>query len=349
MKSNSHFLKDDYNKLPRYFRLIVRNLPWIVITYIFVILLVNDFGTKETHDILNNSNVMYYILGITVLLFNFVFQYLESDKSSAKYASGLYEELNELRQIIRNTNRTSLHDKEILEEIRNLKNKIGENKTAGLDLNESEKIKLFELFESKLEKNLSKEFLEAIQQKFGSKIIASEQHTDLLNDLFDIKDRMRIEIKKLSLRANTNLAIGSATTFVALIVLYITVVSNHTDFTNTLSLSSFIIPRISLVVFIEVFAFFFLKLYKSSLDNIRYYHNEMTNIETRIIALKSATINADKTCINDVIKEFSKTERNFIIKKGETTIELERLRRDKSESKSLIDFARSIIIKHTEK
>jgi hypothetical protein len=75
----------------------------------------------------------------------------------------------------------------------------------------------------------------------------------------------------------------------------------------------------------------------------------MTNIETRIIALKSSIINADKSTINEVIKELSKTERNFVIKKGETTIELERLRSEKNENKSLIEFARSIITKHTDK
>jgi hypothetical protein len=132
-------------------------------------------------------------------------------------------------------------------------------------------------------------------------------------------------------------------------VLYLTVVTNHPGFLDSISLYSYFIPRISLVIFIEVFAFFFLKLYRSNLDNIRYYHNEMTNIEMKIISLKSSILNADKETINEVIKELSKTERNFVIKKGETTIELERIRSEKADNKNIVDFAKSILNKHSDK
>lgn len=45
------------------------------------------------------------------------------------------------------------------------------------------------------------------------------------------------------------------------------------------------LPRLTLVVFIEIFAYFFLRLYKSSLTEIKYFQNEMTNIEAKFIAL----------------------------------------------------------------
>lgn len=329
--------------------LFFKNISGFILIGILASLLINELAKTSPGELLNNTTVILLITGIALSLFTYFFKYLESDKSIDRNSDRLKDELNELRQILRNTSRNSFSDREILDEIKTLKSAIQDNQTKGLDLNETDKIKLFELFEAKLEKTLSHEFLETIQQKFGSEILASERYSDLLRDLEEFKERLRVEIKKLSLRANTNLAIGSVTTLVAVIVLYITVVTNHSSFTDSLSLTSYFIPRISLVVFIEVFAFFFLKLYKSNLDNVRYYHNEMTNIETKIISLKSSIINGDKPTTNEVIKELSKTERNFIIKQGETTIELERLRSDKSENKSLIDFARSIITKHTEK
>jgi hypothetical protein len=332
-----------------YFEGISKRIPRIVVIVILIQLLSNELKNSIKGDLFSNPNTVLILIGIGFTLYTYFFNYLESEKSVETNPENLRAELNELKLIIRNTNKNSNSDREIIEEIRSLKNNILNNQTKGLDLNESDKIRLFELFETKLEKNLSQEFLETIQQKFGSDIIASEMYSDLLNDLIEFKDRMRSEIKRLSLRANTNLAIGSVATVVALIVLYMIVETNHMIFTDSISLTSYYIPRISFVVFIEVFGFFFLKLYKSNLDNVRYYHNEMTNIETKIISLKSAIINADKITINAVINELSKTERNFVIKKGETTIELERLRTDRIENKSLIDFARSIINKQTEK
>jgi hypothetical protein len=333
----------------RVFEIFFKNGTGIIVIAILTSILVADLKETPKLELFSNPKILLLIIVIALTLFNYFIKYLESDKSIDRNSERLREELNELRHILRNTSRNSYQDKELIEELKNLKEQINDSQTKGLDLNEVDKNKLFELFESKLEKNLSQEFLETIQQKFGADILASERYSDLQRDLIEFKERLRLEIRGLSLRANTNLAIGSVTTLVAVIVLYITIVSNHINFNDSVSMISYFIPRISLVIFIEVFAFFFLKLYKSNLDNVRYYHNEMTNIETRIIALKSSIINADKSTINEVIKELSKTERNFVIKKGETTIELERLRSEKNENKSLIEFARSIITKHTDK
>ncbi|MBI5525005.1 MAG: hypothetical protein HY897_01580 [Deltaproteobacteria bacterium] len=38
------------------------------------------------------------------------------------------------------------------------------------------------------------------------------------------------------------------------------------------------VPRITTVTFIEVFAFFFLKLYRASLIEIKFYQNELTSL-----------------------------------------------------------------------
>ncbi len=331
------------------FEMIFKNGTGIIVIAILASILVTDLKEIPKLELFSEPKILLIIIGIALTLFNFFIKYLESDKSIDRNSERLREELNELRYTFRNQSRSAYQDKELIEELKNLKDKINDSQTKGLELNEDDKTKLFELFETKLEKNLSQEFLKTIQQMFGADILASERYSDLQRDLIEFKERLRFEIRRLSLRANTNLAIGSVTTLVAVIVLYITVVSNHINFSDTVSMISYFIPRISLVIFIEVFAFFFLKLYKSNLDNVRYYHNEMTNIETRIISLKTSIINADKSTINELIKELSKTERNFVLKKGETTIELERLKSEKNENKSLIEFARSIITKHTDK
>jgi len=39
---------------------------------------------------------------------------------------------------------------------------------------------------------------------------------------------------------------------------------------------------------IELFAYFFLKLYKSDLSEIKYFQNELTNVEMRYAAVRLA-------------------------------------------------------------
>jgi hypothetical protein len=93
---------------------------------------------------------------------------------------------------------------------------------------------------------------------------------------------------------------------------------------NTVSaVISYYIPRISVVVFIEVFAFFFLRLYKIGLDDVKYYQNELTNVELKLRALSEALKSGEAPTITLVITELAKTERNFVLKKGESTVGLE--------------------------
>ena len=72
------------------------------------------------------------------------------------------------------------------------------------------------------------------------------------------------------------------------------------------------------------FSFFFLKLYKSGLSEIKYFQNELTNVEMKFISLDISLRGKNTELISDVVSEFSKTERNFILNKGQTTVEIER-------------------------
>lgn len=86
------------------------------------------------------------------------------------------------------------------------------------------------------------------------------------------------------------------------------------------------IPRISMVVLIEIFAYFFLRLYSASLTETKYYQNELTNIDAQYLALQSATNIADAKLVGEVISLLAKTERNFVLQKGQSTVDVERSR-----------------------
>ena len=103
---------------------------------------------------------------------------------------------------------------------------------------------------------------------------------------------------------------------------------------------------ISLSLFIEIFSFFFLKLYKSGLTEIKYFQNELTNIEMKFVSLDTALCTGEKDTITGVISEFSKTERNFILEKGQSTVELECSKANSQSVNSVLASFKNITLKY---
>ena len=100
--------------------------------------------------------------------------------------------------------------------------------------------------------------------------------------------RLRKEIASLTRRGNVNLVIGVVTTTIAVSLLAYMVLTVAGTFDTWTHLLSHYIPRITVVVFIEVFSFFFLRLYRASLAEIKYYQNELTTFDAQNIALEAA-------------------------------------------------------------
>lgn len=157
--------------------------------------------------------------------------------------------------------------------------------------------------------------------------------------------RLSEEIALLSKRSNIYISIGTIITFIAGYILYLAAQETYQNITatETIDLQLLLQPKIllgttiklSIVIFIEIFAFYFLKLYRDIMENIKYYQNEITNIDLKIAGLNAAESSDD--CMKIAVEELLKTERNFIIKDKHTTIELERQKHENSSSKELID------------
>lgn len=172
-----------------------------------------------------------------------------------------------------------------------------------------------------------------------------------------VRNRLYREISDLRLRANINLLIGMVITFLGLIILYQTVgvaeklhliqqdptstMKTGNDLFKELFLS--FAPRVMLVIFIEMFAYFFLRLYKQGLSEIKYFQNELTNVESRIIALEVCHLNSDSNAMSTVIESLSKTERNFVLNKDQTTIEIEKSKLDNETTKGLMSMLQNLI------
>lgn len=167
-----------------------------------------------------------------------------------------------------------------------------------------------------------------------------ELKSPLEQQLCRATSRLNREITNLGRRGNINLFIGIMTTIVGVCILVYVVYASVSD-TDEIGWRSGIhtILRMSLAVFVQTFAYFFLRLYKTSLDDIKYYQNEITNIESKWLALNAVMEEKDKALLKIIVNSLSKTERNFILKKGDSTLGLERERLEKNEVIELVKDA----------
>lgn len=158
-----------------------------------------------------------------------------------------------------------------------------------------------------------------------------------------IEERLTKEINEVSKRANLNLVIGSVIAIMgwALFSWFIYGVSNI-ELEGWQLLNAFL-PRLSIIIIIEMFSYFFLKLYRESMDRIRYYHNELTNIEIKKTAiLVSCILENDSEHKKSLIENLISVERNYYLRKGETTIELEKLKIDKSLNTNILQTIKDL-------
>lgn len=152
------------------------------------------------------------------------------------------------------------------------------------------------------------------------------------------EERLKEELKSNSKRATTNLIIGSVIGLVGILILVWFVFDLFTG--NIYSSKDNLIrsletfgARLCIVFLVELFSYFFLKLYKDCIERTRYYQNELTNIESKKIAILSSVILKDTEHSKAIIESMLCVERNFIIPRDCTTLELEKLR-----SKSKMEF-----------
>ena len=84
-------------------------------------------------------------------------------------------------------------------------------------------------------------------------------------------------------------------------------------------------------------AFFFLSLYRSGLHEMKYLENEISNMEMRGASLLSSILLSNKSGMSYAIKKLADTERNFVVKKGESTVHIREIEADGKLSSDLID------------
>lgn len=134
-----------------------------------------------------------------------------------------------------------------------------------------------------------------------------------------IVGRLELEVLKLGRRNNINLLIGIAITATGIGALFYYVnqwqSSPVTRADMPWGMLNFL-PRLSLVILIEIFAYFFLNLYRDGLAEVKYYQNEMTNIQARALALRSALRKNLPKAVDYSIARLAEVDRNAALQSG---------------------------------
>lgn len=233
--------------------------------------------------------------------------------------------------------------------IKSLKREIDEVRGNLSQLTDDERTKIINGLKNSLNETAANEVLKELQNKIELQAnLKSEQ--ELLERHFDTTiSRLREELYSLTKRSNLNLAIGVVTTLIGLGLLGLFVLSTPIDFENTLDFVENFVPRLSLVVFIEIFAYFFLRLYKDTLTEIKYFQNEITNIEAKHLAVAMAVSNGSNEGIINSIERLLSTERNHILNKGQTTVEIEKARTEQQLTDSVLTKISNVFSKSPNK
>jgi hypothetical protein len=211
------------------------------------------------------------------------------------------------------------------------------------------KRKLFGISLQTLKDRLSEQNTKEDEQTKNKSAEESDKDKSLerMANLVDITTtRLKAEIAQLSKRADIYIIFGSGITLIGGVFLYFTVQelleaysvssSQGNASINASEIFSVVI-RLSIVVFIEVFAFYYLRLYRNIMENIKYYQNEITNIEMKILSLHALEGSNCNESLKALTSELAKTERNFVIDKNKTTVDLERNKLESDFFKSSTD------------
>lgn len=173
-------------------------------------------------------------------------------------------------------------------QVESLKSEVARISEDFISIDENRKLQLVELVTSRIQQDAADSLWQTLQKQVAEAAMAAEQYRDISKQFDAARSRLAQEVSALGRRGNLNLSLGVVTTIVGLIFLGYFVFTAGDPSKDPFDLAVHFVPRLTLVLFIEVFAYFFLRLYKSSLSEIKYFQNEVTNMEAKYIALKTA-------------------------------------------------------------
>lgn len=196
-----------------------------------------------------------------------------------------------------------------------------------------------------IQKNIESESFGNYAESILDLVKSQSKTQDIEAYFYRSSARLSREVNDLAKRGNINLVLGIITTLVGLMILAITAFS----IPQTHDMQNFIFfftPRLSLVIMIEIFSYFFLKLYRQNLYEIKYFQNELTNIELIFFSTYLSMQTADCQQVNIIACKLAETDRNANINRRQTTAETENDREKKNNESILIQLISKLVKKY---
>ncbi len=223
-------------------------------------------------------------------------------------------------------------------ELKNARDEIESARSRASSIDAGDRSELVAELKAQISTEANTAILSDIKAQVAAGYARDVRDKDLLQRFDESRLRLSKELEALSRRGNLNLALGALTTVIGLALLGLSVFSEITETKDWWALISHFVPRLTLVIMIEIFAYFFLSLYRTSLQEIKYFQNELTNIEAKQIALRAALSYGDQPMVADIVAKLATTERNHILSKDQTTVELEKAKIDKDSKSELVKY-----------
>ena len=215
------------------------------------------------------------------------------------------------------------------------------------DVSASQRSKLVQKVRQSIVETANNEFLDEIRNSIQDSKSGQKFAKDIRLIFNRTIERLNNEVESLARRGNLNLALGILTALAGIALLAFFVWNPGRPNGSPMEFVQNFLPRISLVILVEVFAYFFLRLYSNSLIEIKYFQNELTNVEAKFLSLIAATHIENENNMTDVISQLSQTERNYILHKGQTTVNLERSKMEKETISNLTKNFIKVISRRT--
>lgn len=301
----------------------------LLILYVTVLFIRPDFP-KDSYSLTSeyfSGNIGIFIMTIGLVMFLF-FGYLSNSKINSYNSPNRYANLGEELKKQQEEYLSNYYKKDREKEL----------------LSEDEKNEIYTRLEKEVTKNMSNNILENIKNEYDKDIKYEKFLLSIYQHFESAKIRLLKEFELLSRRGNINLFIGLITTIIAIYILASTVLLDA-KLTTDKAMIMYYIPRLTLSIFIEIFSFFFLRLYKSGLEDLKYYQNELTNIDMKLVAVNIAIEQNEKDSIKEVTSILATTERNFKLLKGESTVEIEKNKIDNDNMKSMFNTLKDFVKK----
>ena len=233
------------------------------------------------------------------------------------------------RQVEQATKQTPAKLGQIETQLLRFAEELSEVRQVSHGISDTEQDKLVETLRRSIEERAQDDVLENIRNSVRDSVEREESELELRSRFEATLERLSAELAALTGRGNLNLSLGIITALAGIGLLGVFVLGQDAGATTTVAFTENFLPRISLVILVEIFAYFFLKLYSTSLREIKYFQNEMTNIDSKYLALRAAAAINNEDATAEVISQLAQTDRNYIPEKGQTTVDLERSKLEK--------------------